>query len=250
VEKIKMPKISRSEFLNTKQSDTLVVYGCGYSINNLTEEELKKLLLYDSISFNWFCFSGIPTTFYLVREQANLGKRVCGNENVANFFEMMSTDTYKETCLIINDISHHSPEAFNYTKKKSLKRFVNPYVVSKDIKLPRNTEGCDRFKTMDILKKGTIHGRCTLNNVLHIGVFLGYKRIIFIGIDLYDSRYFWLGKKETRYSVRDKRRNFKSKHAIFRATINLVRSLKKTNNIEMFVYNPRSLLSKVIPVWR
>tara|TARA_Y100000310_G_scaffold341353_1_gene440225 strand:+ start:2201 stop:2827 length:627 start_codon:yes stop_codon:yes gene_type:complete len=200
-------------------------------------------------SISWFCFSNIKTTFYLVREQANTRKRTRGEENVGNFISIMSNDTYKDTCLIVNDISNHSPEAFHYSSKKNIKRFPNPYIVVKDIKLFRNAEGCEKFKKIDIFEQGTIHGRCTLNNILHIAMFLRYKKIIFVGIDLYDSRYFWLNKKETRYSVREKRKNFGHRHVISRATINLVRQLKKTNKVEMFTYNPKSLLKKVMPVW-
>ena len=47
-----MPKIGKNQFFETKKSDTLVVYGCGYSINNLTREELKKLMQFDGIGFN------------------------------------------------------------------------------------------------------------------------------------------------------------------------------------------------------
>jgi len=47
-----MQKISREKFIEKKKSDTIVVYGCGYSINDLTEEDKKKLMLFDSIGFN------------------------------------------------------------------------------------------------------------------------------------------------------------------------------------------------------
>ena len=162
----------------------------------------------------------------------------------------MSNETYKDTCLVIHDISNHSPDAFNYTLKRHIRKFSNPYIVVKDKKLRFNSSGCKVFGKTDIFKEGTIHGRCTLNNVLHVSVFLGYSRIIFVGIDLYNSRYFWLKKDETRYSVKEKRRTFKSKHAIFKPTILLLQEFQKTNKVETFVYNPKSLLTGIMPVWK
>lgn len=47
-----MKKLSKDEFLNKKQSDTIIVYGSGSSINQLTEEDKKKLALFDSVGFN------------------------------------------------------------------------------------------------------------------------------------------------------------------------------------------------------
>jgi len=47
-----MKILSKDEFYALKASDTAVIYGCGFSINKLTQEEQKKLELYDSFGFN------------------------------------------------------------------------------------------------------------------------------------------------------------------------------------------------------
>lgn len=47
-----MKMLSKEEFLGKKQSDTLLIYGSGRSIRDITEEGKKKLMLFDSISFN------------------------------------------------------------------------------------------------------------------------------------------------------------------------------------------------------
>jgi len=47
-----MKRIGEKEFKRHKKSDTLVIYGCGYSIKKLTEEDKKKLMQFDSIGFN------------------------------------------------------------------------------------------------------------------------------------------------------------------------------------------------------
>ncbi len=47
-----MKIISELEFVNKKKSDTIIVFGSGYSINKIGEETWKKLALFDSIGFN------------------------------------------------------------------------------------------------------------------------------------------------------------------------------------------------------
>ncbi len=227
-----------------KQSDTIVVYGCGSSINSLTPPNKDELSLYDSISFNWFCFSEIPTTYYLIREQANIPKRRYGEENVDNFINHIN-DYYNKSCLIIHDISHHSPKAFNYAEH--LDEFNGDCVVVKDIKLNNNNSG---VKWWSENERGLIHGKCTMNNVLHFIVQMRYKRVIFVGVDLYDSKYFWVEKGHTRYAVKNKNRNYKSKHFIANTTLNIIKGMRDNyDDIKLYTYNSKSLLKKIIPPW-
>jgi len=44
--------LSKEEFLAEKKSDTLIIYGSGSSINQLTQEDKEKLALFDSVGFN------------------------------------------------------------------------------------------------------------------------------------------------------------------------------------------------------
>jgi len=64
--------IGRDELLKTKNSNTIVVYGCGLSINSIGKKQRSILSKFDSIGFNWFCKSDIPTTFYLLRDNQRL----------------------------------------------------------------------------------------------------------------------------------------------------------------------------------
>ncbi len=44
--------LNKEQFINCKKSDTVVIYGCGSSINALTKEDKEKLALFDSVGFN------------------------------------------------------------------------------------------------------------------------------------------------------------------------------------------------------
>jgi hypothetical protein len=232
-----------------KKSDTIIIYGCGSSINDITDMEYHTLRQFDSCAFNWFCFSGIPTTYYIVREQANIEKRINGQETPDNFYDYMNHD-YKNSCLLIHDISHHSPNAHNYSDHENSSRFKSEKIILRDKKLKGNDPGVKQWRDSSIFSSGLFHGKCTLTNALHFAVWMKYKKIIFVGVDLYDSRYFWLKDNETRHTVAHKKQTMNSRHQTAKDAIGLVKSVKKYYpKIKMYTYNKKSLLSNVIGVW-
>lgn len=241
-----MKLLTLEQFRSKKKSDTIVVYGSGSSISELTVKDKKILGQFDSISFNWFCKSQIPTTFYLLREQSNMSKRRAKGEKFSNFLRDMDKKAYKKTTLIVHDLSHHSPNVDHYHTEDVLSKFSHNGIVVKDLKFRGNKLHINDWAKIDIFNDGVVHGSCTLTNVLHIVSFLGYSSIVFSGIDLYDSRYFWLDKKNTRYSVINKNKKNSSPHSIAEVTLELIRKFKKQFDIDMRTYNKKSLLSKVI----
>ncbi len=245
-----MSLISEQEMKDLKKSNTVVIWGCGSSLNDFPDWSFDNLKKFDSISFNWFCFSCHSITYYLVREQANLEKRTNGEENIDNFYDIMNY-SYINSCLVVHDLSLHSPHAYDYSSEKNIAKFNSKYVVVKDTKLKDNDPGVKLWRDKSIFKSGIYHGKTTLTNALHLAVWLGYKKIIFAGVDLYDSRYFWLNNNDTRYSVSDKKKDRTAKHATVSAVMKLVKDVKKYYpKIKMYTYNPKSLLKNVIPVWK
>lgn len=230
-------------------TDMLVVYGSGCSINDLTDVDINFLNKFDSMGFNWFHKSGIPTTFYLVREQANIKKRVDveGGETVNEFVRLINQNPYDNSFLIVHDVSNHTPEAFPYHKRTELFEHHDGIIVQ-DIKLKKNEPGIKYWKK-DLCETGVFHGRSTLNNVLHIAVSSGYKSILFVGIDLYDSRYFWLPKDKRRGAVSQKNKKESNTHTTAKSTLDLIKEVKKKHKLNMYSYNRESLLTDIIPSW-
>lgn len=240
------------QFDKNNRTDTVVIYGCGSSINDLTDLDRYTLSQFDSVAFNWFCFSHIPVTYYIVREQANIPKRVHGDETIDNFYYLINK-YYKNSILVVHNLYHHSPKAFNYNNnyhKEPGRKFVPHMIGVKDIKLKGNDPGVERWREESIFKNGIYHGKTTMTNALHFVVWMGYSRIIFVGVDLYDSRYFWMGDK-TRYSVKNKNKTKESKHQTAGDTLSLIKKVKEVYlDIKMYTYNKKSLLSNVIRVWQ
>jgi hypothetical protein len=244
-----MEMLSEEQFRLLKTSDTCVIYGSGWSINKLTEETKQKLAQFDSISFNWYCKSNTRTTFYLVREQANMKKRTHKRtgEDVSNFIRTMNSIPYENTCLIIHDLTKHSNNVHHYSSV--LNKFNGKGVVVLDQKSPKLSK-TNCWAKESIFKTGVYHGMTTMTNVMHIVINLGYKRVIFVGVDLYDSRYFWLPKNKARHSVKQKGQRQTSKHQTALYTINLIIDIKKHHDIELLCQNRKSLLAKHMPVWK
>jgi len=244
-----MGLLSEQELKELKKSNTIIIYGCGYSINDITDMEYEGLCKFDSLAFNWFCFSGIPTTYYLIREQANIKKRIHGDENIDNFYDCMNIE-YNDSCLLIHDLSNHSPHAYDYSSKNNRKKFKSEHIVVKDTKAVGNDPCVDLWRNKSIFDSGIYHGKTTLTNALHFAVWMRYKRILFVGVDLYDSRYFWLEDNETRYTVKNKKQTMNSQHQTSKDTLSLVKKVKQIYpNIRMYTYNKKSLLSNIINVW-
>jgi len=236
-----MKIINQEKFIQKKTSDTLVILGSGSSINKINEEGWKKISEVDSVGFNWFCHHSFGPTFYMIREQANTKMRSQGTETKKHLIEDLRKESYSLTCLIVHNTAKHSPKSYNYAKHHSI--FSQNGIIVKD------TKGRLRIAQFqkDIFDKGVFHGKCSLNNVLHIAVYLKYRKIFFAGVDLHNSQYFWLGSKVTRSNIKQKGLNRNSRHPVAKYVIPAIKKVKKSYKIEMYTLNQTSLLKKIMP---
>jgi hypothetical protein len=169
----------------------------------------------------------------------------------------MSTDAYKDTCLLIHDISKHSAKPkgggriYHYHKSEALNRFPQKGILVQDLKDKMNNPRVPEWRNGNFLKTGVLHGMCTLTNALHITINMGYNKIIFVGVDLNDSRYFWLGKSTTRHSVKQKGHNYKHSHATLAHVVAMVHAIKGCYpDVSMYIYSRTSRLHKDLPKWQ
>ncbi|RED44289.1 hypothetical protein DFP90_11542 [Aestuariispira insulae] len=108
------------------------------------------------------------------------------------------------------------------------------------------------------------HGVGTLCDAISFAYCMEWKRIVLVGVDLYDSRYFWLRDDETIYTdyvtgkqeisaVTDRGQRFDEAHST--ATAGILDLISRwnaefqVNGVEIQVYNPKSLLSQVLSVY-
>jgi len=234
-----MKLLSKEEFLQTKKSNSIVIFGSGYSIKKITDNGWNKIRKFDSIGFNWFCHHLFGPTYFLVREQASNRQRSYGTEKVSNLYADLRRTSYSKTIIIISDMSRHTLSPYSLRKHKI--NIKQRGIILKDLKGRYRR----RHLRRSIFKKGIFHGRCTLTNVIHIVLSMQYDRIIFGGIDLNNSRYFWLPPNRTRAHL--KKRGVKSKHVIATKNLSLISDLTKHFKIEMVSISKKSLINKIIP---
>ncbi len=138
-------------------------------------------------------------------------------------------------------MSGHSPKSYNYAKKHSY--FSQDGIIVKDTKGRLSVPQLKK----NIFKKGVFHGKCSLTNVLHIVLHLKYKRILFAGVDLRNSQYFWLGPKVTRINILQKGLRSRNRHPVAGHVMRMIKLVNKSFDVEMYTLNRKSLLKKAIP---
>lgn len=235
--------MNEGEFIRRKTSNTIVVLGSGFSINAISQDDWSILAQYNTIGFNWFCKHFFEPTFYIIREQSNIKSRTHKNETVDIFLNRMNR--YQKTCGIILDVSSHTGHAYPYKKDNRIKLDC---IILRDNNKIRNDKQVFRSLDKDPFEKqGVVHGACTLISVMHIVRFLKYEKIVFAGVDLNDSRYFWLRKDQTRYTIKNKKLNFQSSHPVKDEVMHFMKRYKQRFNPRMFCLNGKSYLARLMP---
>jgi hypothetical protein len=181
-----------------RKSDTAIFFGCGPSINDITEDDWEVLKKYDSWAVNFFLYHTfiVPDFYY----------RGCGKSD--EFFEKFKDHwndkregPYENTKFITRSDHRNKIKKMNlnevyivylYSSWKPAKRLVNRL---------RGQYNFDEFE-MAVLEKALemfkimkdevyFYGRATLCFLLVLMYQMGYKEIILYGNDLNSKRYFW-----------------------------------------------------------
>ena len=236
-------EVTSDSILQKKRSDTIFILGSGYSINELTSSEIKRMEQHDTFSFNWFVYQNfIRIDFHLIREIASDDwNQSVWQKELQIYSDLLKKSVhYKNTLFVlqvgwnsIRIIAHHYlPEAaeviFYYADRKGT-----------------------RYPTTDF-KLGIIHGPSTLFDSIHFAYLFGWKKIVLVGVDLYDRRYFWLKPDETRVTDVKRNKTYHDTHNTAREVVVWTKRWGKyleKKGIELFVYNPMSLLAGAIQVF-
>lgn len=236
-----MKLLTIPEFLSNKIHDGLVIFGSGYSINWIPEEEWDVIKHdYDTWGMNWFCKKRYPTTWYMIREQCITPKRCEDGHMLSDLYNDMAY--LKKSVKVVKDLSY---QAGNFQHIRNLDKIEGCGYVFKEIK-----GGCSikNFRD-DIFDEGIHHGKCSLYDALHFAVAMKYEKIVLCGIDLYDSRHFYLPYDQAVRLTSLEGNTVDTPHLTANNTVKLVLGFAEYWKIPIFVQNKRSLLAPIIPVW-
>ena len=198
----------------------VVIYGCGWSLNELSKEQWDELREYDSIGFNWFILQDwIEPTHMLVgdiRPDKNVGRLGRTQEEAKKRY----WEEAKRAC------------------------YANTEFWESD--------GLD-FPHKDWNKSTTIAA-------LYLAKKLGYTKIVYAGVDLYDYRFFFLDRDELRVMISRKAhkgkyvyRKLHKPHPVYKKILGFFDEHGDwLEGMEIHSYNPRSKLleSRVVTDWR
>ena len=114
-------------------------------------------------------------------------------------------------------------------------------------------------------RDGLRHIAGTLSDAVNAAVCLGWSHIVLVGVDLYDTRYFWLKPDETyafdettgtlvpaevnRHGHRAADVHNTARNGIVDVMGSWRELLERERGVQVSVYNPRSLLADVMPVY-
>ena len=247
-----------------RRKDTIFIMGSGYSINDITREEWQHFVdVGDIFSFNYF-FRGkfVPINYHICGEiggAPNYGSVLINNrykKNIKAYYEeLFSNPYYKDTIYFLRykiDFTK-APVPIAMRALFFLKAFKNKQVCLYRIVL----FGEVILKPSEILEPSdsiyAISHNATIFDAVNIAYILGYKKIVLVGIDLYDRRYFWLERNETLEGDLKRGKTYSDIHL---TADKVVRGMAVWNKylikkgVRLYVYNPRSLLNKILPVYR
>jgi len=233
--------LSKAELLAKKKSHTLAIMGSGYSINDLTLGEWQRIHRnYDTIGFNWFCKGDIPTTFYLVREQCTTPKKVTDDQTMM----ILSHKLNEQNPTIIISAMVGRTDNFQYAEHHDM--FKGKGFIFNDIQGKINFVDL----TDDIFVEGLHHGKCTLTNILNFAIGMEYEKVIFFGIDLINSKYYWLAENETNKQTAGEGRDCNTPHLTLEKTMQLIELIRDSHLIDMEIHNLKSPVAQLVRAWR
>ena len=238
-----------------RRSDRVFVYGSGASMNDIPEDEWAAMAEHDTFGFNAFYWEQwIRVDFQLFRggayrvlrpthRAAELRDAIRANPNFASTIYVMQEEY----------LGHYANFLAGGAYLPAGARLFR-YRTAPGVGPPTRS-----------FAEGIRHAPGTLVDAVNCAYCLGWKEIVLVGIDLYDSRYYWLPPDKTltydpevnsvvpgdvnvwRGNTAADRHN-----TVKGGIVELMGQWREAlagDGVLLSVYNPKSLLAEVLPVF-
>ena len=240
----------------TKSAAVAFVFGSGYSLNALTAEEWRHVASGHTIGFNTFVRQQwVRVDYHIVRGWGIGADPTMLANSVADFGSLVARNPqYARTVFVFQD-DFTALFAHALISRRGLPpgSRVFPYRTKASSASPGRT-----------FDEGLVHATGTLCDAINFAVCMRFAKIVLVGVDLYDSRYFWAEPGMTvavdlaNGTVRAQQTSNRGKqvdqqhHTAANGIVPLLESWYtqlRADGIELQVYNHRSLLAQVMPVY-
>ncbi len=219
-----------------RRSDTVFICGTGASLLDITPEEWARIAEHDVFSFRDF-----PRQTF-VR---------------ADFHMSGEIDVLDDYAAAINANPRYADAKF-LVQEGWVALMCNLLIGKRKLRTDapvfryRRTARGKMAPPSERFADGVVHGGGSVVSAANIALILGWKRIVFVGIDLYDHRYFYMPPDQTRSVEKkgvDHTMSFiNSNHIV--EHFGMWNTLLRDRGIRFYAYNPRSMLTKHLPVFR
>jgi hypothetical protein len=236
--------LSEDELRRTRRSDTAFIFGSGASLNELTSDEWEDFERHDTIGFNWFVRQEfVRCDYQLIRgiPDTDLSRQVW-EPQVREYFQLACDNPrFARTIYLVQTgfRATNGNRAIGYR----LLPASNPVFLWRT-RTDRDAAGAS-------FTEGLTHGVSTLQETVNFAYVLGWRRIVLVGVDLYDRRYFWLPGDRARPVDEQRGAEAGDTHSASGVIdrLGVWRERFAEDGVELLVYRSESLLSRVLPVY-
>lgn len=243
------------QLIDSRKSDTVYVFGSGYSLNDITPEQWRAIERHDTFGFNKSIHEHwIRMDYHLLRggvEGSSIKWRAYAEWFVAT---VAANPHFRDTIFLLQGeyYGQFGNQLVGYDLLPAGSRIYR-FQTAREDGLPTRS-----------LREGVRHVAGTLSDVVNAAVLMGWRDIVLAGVDLYDSRYFWLKPDEVleldpgtgllrvaAVNVRGHRpadAHNTSLNGIVQTMGQWHDHLERERGVRLSVLNPKSLLASVMPV--
>jgi hypothetical protein len=223
----------------TRKSDTVFIFGSGYSLNAITPREWSGIEAHDTIGFNWFVReSFVRCDYHFIREVAYTDATDLQSALALYCALIRDNPCYASTIFMVQ--AGFRATSGNRAIGHGLLPLKNPIYRWRTLD--------DRTLPSRSLGEGLSHSNGTLSECVNFAALMGWRHIVLAGVDLYDRRYFWLAEDEP--LACDPTVEEPHKTAGIVDGLREWQGIFEAEGIHLYAYNPRSLLVPALPVWQ
>jgi len=248
IKKSRYKVLSEKELRATKTSDTIVIFGCGYSLNYISDEEWDILSKFNTIGTNWFVNENFIRLDYQILSEV-IGRAEANDRRaVKKKFAKWRSEIIKK---------HKANTIIIKIDQPDLALWANRMIADHVYPVGRKL-----FKYQEIRTKKNafyppsdhpnilIQGPSSLSVSLNFAYAMNWKNIIFAGVDLYDRRYFWLSYNQRRDIDFAADLPLNHKHTTAPKIVPFIKKWLpyfEDKGVNLFTCNPKSLLTEIMP---
>ena len=243
------------QLIDSRKSDTVYVFGSGYSLNDTTPEQWRVIERHDTMGINMSIHEQWVRMDYHVLRGGVEGSTLKWRAYAEDFCRTIAANPhYRNTIFLLQGeyYGQFGNQIVGYELLPARSRIYR-FHTARGEGLPTRS-----------LREGLRHAQGTLSDAVNAAAVIGWRNIVLAGVDLYDSRYFWLKPDEVlemdpatgmlraaAINVRGHRAHEAhntAQNGIVRTMGQWREHLERERGIQLSVLNPRSLLASVMPV--